>query len=422
MQKYLHNKKRKKTRFTLLPYNGKKTKFIGPNKLFWSVLIVGCLGFSVPLNAASYLSSSDSSFKKLEYSFQAEMKSLLKFYDPALYKFRHKIHDANTGFLRLRKEDCPVGALKYLVRKKLFQDSLNVLEKHLKIDVTLLRFKKGLELMRLIYEKILGLDHHFSTLKTYQNVMSLSNPHSYESFKEIKEVISARLNKKSAVKLPALWNTNPILSATYSIVASFVGDEDPKLKEKDLHEISCILDFTVRMSNDLSLIYYETEFLETSNISLKEDCHNLFEEYVKPISYAKPLKECRKEDDWEAVYEALGKYGDHMKTLVGSEGGEGMQSDLYKMQVDLEFSVDRLLDFINRYAGFIQQGKKYYQKFEIIIQNYANEESCATQLPADYEGLKKDIIFSIEKFEESYNIASLKGSKLKDLLYGSGFN
>lgn len=46
------------------------------------------------------------------------------------------------------------------------------------------RYRKSIELIKFLYEKILGLDHHFSSLQTHQNVQQLSNPHHYPEFQE----------------------------------------------------------------------------------------------------------------------------------------------------------------------------------------------------------------------------------------------
>ena len=67
------------------------------------------------------------------------------------------------------------------------------------------------------------------------------------------------------------------------------------------------------------------------------------------------------------------------------EGDQGLDPQaVYKSQVDLEFSVDRLLDFLNKYTAFISQGQKYYQKFHIIVTNYDNEVHCSAQLPRQF--------------------------------------
>jgi hypothetical protein len=305
-----------------------------------------------------------------------------------------------------------------LWERSLLIDSLRNLEKSHSTDITLRRYKKGLELIRLLYEKILALDHHFTTLKTYQNVAALSNPNTFPEFQVAQGIIEERLNKKSTLELPGLFESNPYLSAAFSVVASVIGDGDPKEREEELEQIACILDFTVRMNNELALIYYETEFLKESNTALKEDCQILFKDYVQALGYFTSLADCRKEDDWEKVYSLLGDYAENLKSL-SNNGAEVALEEAYNMQVDLEFSVDRLLDFINKYSAFISQGEKYYQKFEIIANSYMHEETCSAKLPAQFSNLKEDIRLSIVKFKESYNITALKGSKLKDLLYGN---
>lgn len=84
----------------------------------------------------------------------------------------------------------------------------------------------------------------------------------------------------------------------------------------------------------------------------------------------------------------------------------------------MEFAIDRLLDFLNKYSGFINQGENYYKKFAVVVDSYDNEAACAGQLPLQFVTLKEEINYSIEKFVQAYDIAELKGSKLKDLLYG----
>ena len=54
----------------------------------------------------------------------------------------------------------------------------------LELDILAIRYKKGIELIKLLYEKILGLDHHFSGMQTYQNILLLSNPHTYPEFQK----------------------------------------------------------------------------------------------------------------------------------------------------------------------------------------------------------------------------------------------
>ena len=58
------------------------------------------------------------------------------------------------------------------------------------------------------------------------------------------------------------------------------------------------------------------------------------------------------------------------------------------MLINLEFPIDRLIQFITQYNNFINEGEKFYQKFEIILNSYENEKQCETKLPLEYKKLK----------------------------------
>lgn len=304
---------------------------------------------------------------------------------------------------------------------RLLNDKVNLLqameqkEDFLGVELTKIRYQKGLDLIRLIYEKVLGLDHHFTSIQTYQNITSLSNPNSYPEFQKSKSILEKRLKRENALKLPIVLETNPYLSPAFSLITSMLGAGSTTERESELEEISCILDFTARMNSELATIFYETTFLKENNNSLKQECIDLFQEYVGVIDYHTPLDICRREDDWEKVEETLDSY---MKTLEAEIAKDPRSTRAIKQQINLEFAVDRLVSFIDKYNSFIEQGSKYYQKFEVIVSNYPNEENCKSKLPVEFDSLKRDIRYSIDRFNEAYNIAALKGSKLKDLLYG----
>ncbi|MCG8328917.1 MAG: hypothetical protein MI974_14590 [Chitinophagales bacterium] len=305
--------------------------------------------------------------------------------------------------------------VKTLNRKVELIEKIKYEEEVLGVELTKLRYKKGLEIIRLLYEKVLGLDHHFSSLQTYQNITSLSNPNAYPEYQNSKAVLERQLKKENSLQLPLLLETNPYLSPAFSLITSVLGTGNKMQRENELDNISCILDFTARMNSELATIYYETEYLRESNVTLKEECVDLFEEYVEVVRYHTPLDVCRREDDWDKVYEALDTYITDLETEIAEDPHS---SKAIKLQVELEFAVDRLINFINKYNAFIEQGAKYYQKFEVIISNYPNEEECKAKLPIEFDALKRDINYSIDRFNEAYDISALRGSKLKDLLYG----
>ena len=306
----------------------------------------------------------------------------------------------------------------YLLSKKMqLQKRMKVLEGLYELDLTKKRYKKGIDLIKMIYEKILGLDHHFSSIQTFQNITALSNPNSYPEFQKSRELLEKNLKKENSLKLPILLQSNPYLSTTFSVVASLIGGGPTKERKQELDDISCILDFTARMNSELSTIYYETEYLKEGNISLKAECLKLFLEYVEVVEYHTALDKCRKEDDWEQLYEKLDGFIIKLEAEI-QKGGVSPGNFAYKEQINLEFSVDRLVKFISKYNDFISQGEKYYQKFKVIVSNYPNEELCKSKLPPRFSQLQRDIDYSIMKFNEAYNISELTGSKLKDLLYG----
>lgn len=307
--------------------------------------------------------------------------------------------------------------LQAFIKKSQILDEITIVERTLKIGLDKARYRKGLELIKLMYEKILGLDHHFHSLQTYQNIAQLSNPNAYSDFQQMQEVVNSRLSKKNGVKMPMLLESNPFLSASFTLVASILGDGEPKKKEEDLEKIACILDFTVRMNADLNTIYYETQFLKESNESLKEACDRLFKDYCKAIDYKISLEECRREDDWETVYELLDDYILALESM-NTENDITVSRKFTRGIANLEFSIDRLLIFLNNYSDFINQGEQYYLKFQVIVSNYQNEDLCTEQLPHQFATLKQEIKYSIEKFKDAYFVSELNGSKLKDLLYG----
>jgi hypothetical protein len=89
-----------------------------------------------------------------------------------------------------------------------------------------------------------------------------------------------------------------------------------------------------------------------------------------------------------------------------------------KVETNLQFAVDRVLLFINRYSDFVNQGNEYYKKFAKITSSYENEKVCSSVMPEQFTNLKKDIEQTIDKFNSAYKMPEVQGSKLKDMMYG----
>ncbi|MDV7400235.1 hypothetical protein RZS08_52965, partial [Arthrospira platensis SPKY1] len=100
--------------------------------------------------------------------------------------------------------------------------------------------------IRTLYEKLLALDYHFSSLRTGHWVQSLGNPVSYPALKGLSPPVGGDLHH------PQLW-------ATLLLDQWQSGALTPSEKEKA--QLLCLLEFCVEVHADLRLIVYETAFL-----------------------------------------------------------------------------------------------------------------------------------------------------------------
>ena len=310
-----------------------------------------------------------------------------------------------------------IGSRKNIQDRLQREQSLRRIEQELTISVAKIRYKKGLEVIKLLHEKVLSLDHHFSSLETFQSINRITNPNSYPEFVKFKEGLVKQSDNRSAPLLqnPVVSN-NLYLSAIGSLV-SLVDNRRSKSAAPD-EGVECILDFTLTTYSSLKTVYYETEFIQNSVEDLKIDVTELFEQYVATVDYNVPLKKCRKEDDWESLYKLIDEHFERLENLAGEAGNP---RKLYRMESNVNFSIDQLTNFLALYETTVQQARKYYTKFNKILDSYAPTEGCRKYLPREYTELKEDIDDSVKKFELSYNVAELKGSKLKEVLYGNAY-
>ncbi len=302
-----------------------------------------------------------------------------------------------------------------LIQKDHLQQQLKLLADSERSNIQKIRYIKGLSIIKLLYEKVLSLDHHFSSLVTFNEINKISNPNNYPEFEKVKELIKNKTDKKERLKLTNLLGQNMYTSTIDMFIGLFSADAKPEEKQAELENIQCILDFTLRMNNDLKTIYFETSFLQKTNQKMIGDIERLFVAYTKPVGYHTALKQCRENDDWESIRDKLDAYLDKMQTL---QQDSSKVVAYQRMLINLNFPIDKLLQFINEYNSFIDQGVQYYQKFKIILNSYENERQCSSSLPPAYTKLKSDIDVSIQKFNLAYRPVEINGSKMKELLYG----
>jgi len=283
-------------------------------------------------------------------------------------------------------------------------------------DISKIRYLKGLQIIRILYGKTLALDHHFATVSTLNEINKISNPNNYNEFAGIKELISVKKDKKMGFDLSEILGNNIYTSVIHSFVSLFTNENTTKLeKDQNISDIECILDFTLQMHNDLNTIYFETVFLQKSNENMMQELDKLFIDFTKPIKYKTSLKECRETDDWDTIGTHLNTY---LATLTETQKDKALESKAHRMRIDLEFPIDRLLQYITQYNAFIDQGSKFYEKFGIMLDSYENEQKCANKIPVEYTNLKRGVAIAIEKFNTAYKPVEINGSKMKEILYG----
>ncbi len=360
-----------------------------------------------------------------------EFEQIVRSYYHDTEPLRSRLYDVNTA-LNDPRNRTPERGFELMWERGQLQETLLMLQEDHALKLLKLRYRKSIEIVKMLYEKVLSMDHHFTSLKTQQGMMELTNPHSYAEFKEAKTMIDEKMKKKFNFQMPALFQTNPYLSAAFTVVGMVTSlGENSTDKKESLQKVSCILDFTVRMHNDLNVIYYETGYLRDANLTLKKECEVLFSECARQVGYSIPLISCRDSDDWERLYTMLDTYvakamGENNNTAPSPYGNNPPlppdEKLINKATVNLQFSIDRVTQFIERYSNFVGQGAEYYKKFSKIADSYENEKLCTETLPAQFKQLKADIDQTLEKFNSAYRMPEVQGSKLKDMLYGNFSN
>ncbi len=362
----------------------------------------------------------------------ADLNQLEKDYFDHIEPFRVRLQDVNQTLADPRNRT-PECGFQLLWEKIQLEETLDALQEEHELKLLKVRYRKSIEIIKMLYEKVLSMDHHLSSLKAQQGLSNLSNPHNYPEFKEAKTIIEDRMKKKFNFQMPTLFQSNPFLSAAFSIVGMAVGGGEDKDKKESIDKIACVLDFTVRMHNDLNVIYYETGYLRDANLTLKKECESLFSDCARQVGYTIPLISCRDGDDWERLYGMLDTYvakalGEASNTAITAGNypptNNGMTPIpdlrlLGKATTNLQFSIDRVGSFIEKYSNFVSQGGEYYKKFSKIASSYENEKTCSSTLPDQFKQLKNDIDETLDKFNSAYKMPEVQGSKLKDMLYGT---
>jgi hypothetical protein len=373
-----------------------------------SILLLFCsfaIGFANPVHYN--LNHKEDDVNLLIDQMIEEMVLVQKQYDIKIQSNEQLIKKINQSLLIAKTADEKINLI---LQKDELKDKLEQLKFDNITDISKIRYIKGLQVIKILYEKVLSLDHHFASVRTFSEISKMANPNQYPEFEKVKNLVKERKDKKQGYDLTSILGTNTLVSVINTFSNMMVSNLTKEEKEKELANVECILDFTLRMQTDLNTIYFETAYLQASNESIKQDIETLFKDYTKSLNYIVQLSECRKNDDWDAVTSKLEGYLETMKKAEGAQKN--------KLLINLEFPIDRLIQFITQYNNFINEGEQFYQKFETILNSYENEKQCESKLPLEYKKLKSDIKIAIEKFNVAYRPVEVNGSKMKEILYG----
>jgi hypothetical protein len=162
---------------------------------------------------------------------QADFAQLEREYLDQTEPLRHRLQDVCSALADPRNRT-PECGFQLLWERTQLQETLWGLQQEHELKLIKLRYRKSIEIVKMLYEKVLSMDHHLSSLKAQQGMASLSNPHNYPEFKEARNLIEERMKKKSNFQMPALFQTNPFLSAAFSIVGMAIGGADDKDKRR----------------------------------------------------------------------------------------------------------------------------------------------------------------------------------------------
>ena len=375
------------------------------NHLNWKLLIkVGCLMACI----LTFIGAK--SFNKQEGSFSM---SYLKGEQEHLFNKKYAV---NSQLDNLSGSDNEIVNL--LLENWRLERAQEINQHQRSLEYTKQRYTKGLEIVRLMYEKILALDHHFSSLKAWGEINQICNPVNYPEYAQLNEKLDKSIKRRSFIKLPDFVKSNPFMEGAIAISSLlFVDGKSSKISTEEMEQLACILDFTMKMDSDMKIIYYETEYLKKGNEDLIAELSRLFADYTKVVDYIVPIAEARKNDDWRSIVDRINHKTNQMM-IVLAQPDENMYKPVFRDQLDMEFAIKQLFEFLDDYATFIKQGERYYQKFEVILGNYSNEAVCLEQLPKQYRDLSSNIGIAIQKFQEAYSINEINGSKLKDMMFG----
>ena len=176
----------------------------------------------------------DSSFVRLQVwmdKAQSEFQRVEQAYRETTVPLRRRL-DALDIALADPQNTAPDKGFPLLLERVRLSNTLRVIEQEQELRLLRLRYRKSIEIVKMLYEKVLSMDHHFSSMKTQHGLLNLSNPNTQPEFKEVKDIIGEKVRKKFNFEMPSLLKIkicNTLITRYNLAVAPTVRD---KIKKK----------------------------------------------------------------------------------------------------------------------------------------------------------------------------------------------
>ena len=143
---------------------------------------------------------------------------------------------------QLNKEINLENKVDLLIKKGQLQEDIQKLKKEGVTEVSKIRYLKGLQIIKILYEKVLSLDHHFASVRTFNEINKIANPNQYPEYNKLKEIIATKREKKSGFDLTTLLGANTIISVVQTFSNMINSNLSKEEKETELAKVECILD------------------------------------------------------------------------------------------------------------------------------------------------------------------------------------
>ena len=91
-----------------------------------------------------------------------------------------KMNIINDKIIKIQSSLCQninlENKVNLLIEKDILETELKNIKKIEIGEISKIRYIKGLEIIKILYEKVLGLDHHFASVRTFSEISKIANP------------------------------------------------------------------------------------------------------------------------------------------------------------------------------------------------------------------------------------------------------